>query len=77
MYGPEFVVYKKIRRSQNPLAQVVKRLAEAASCKKLSTLVNNPPLLLSNPHFCGPLPDRNNVIFETKQYRTAVLDPDK
>lgn len=68
-------IKKKIRRSQNPLAQVVKRLAEAASCKKLSTPVNVPSLLLSNPHCRGPLPDGNDVLFEAKQYRTAVLDP--
>lgn len=57
------------------MAQVVKRLAEAASCKKLSTPVNVPSLLLSNPHCRGPLPDGNDVLFEAKQYRTAVLDP--
>lgn len=68
---------KKVRRSQNPLAQVVKRLAEAASSKKTSVLVSNPTLLLTNPHSRGPLPivPHGNCHQQVRQFQTAMLEP--
>ena len=67
-------IKRKVRRSQNPLVQVVKRIAESLSCKQLQIPVNNPPLSLSNPHRRGPLPINGEFIFRCQQFKTAVFD---
>lgn len=66
---------RKVRRSSNPLAQVVKRLSESSNCKKVVIpVIKEPKLTLSGPHARGPVVQYDYPGSVTqKQYKQAML----
>lgn len=64
---------RKVRRSLNPLVQVVKRLVETTNTVEAVPSVSNPQMILSHAHSRGPLPDPyQDHHVRTEQFQTIV-----